>query len=99
MVSHLEVYLRVAGLCVGLAVGVTLYFRSTMTCEKNRRRTNNIMNNWKTTTLGVLTALIAIATGAKEFLSTGSLPDIGLIAASLAAAWGLVMAKDNNARG
>ena len=70
-----------------------------MTCEKNRRRTNNIMNNWKTTTLGVLTALIDLATGAKEFLSTGSLPDIGLIAASLAAAWGLVMAKDNNARG
>jgi hypothetical protein len=57
------------------------------------------MNNWKTTTLGALTAIIAIATGAKEFLSTGSLPDIGLIAASLAAAWGLVMAKDNNARG
>jgi len=70
-----------------------------MTYAKNRRRTNNIMNNWKTTTLGVLTGLIALATGAKEFLSTGSLPDIGLIAASLAAAWGLVMAKDNNARG
>ena len=57
------------------------------------------MRNWKTTTLGALTAIIALATGAKEFLSTGSLPDIGLIAASLAAAWGLVMAKDNNARG
>jgi hypothetical protein len=70
-----------------------------MTFAKNRRSKNNIMRNWKTTTLGVLTALIAIATGAKEFLSTGSLPDIGLIAASLAAAWGLVMAKDNNARG
>jgi hypothetical protein len=69
-----------------------------MTYAKNRRRTNK-MTNWKTTTLGVLTALIAIATGAREFLSTGSLPDIGLIAASLAAAWGLVMAKDNNARG
>jgi hypothetical protein len=57
------------------------------------------MKNWKTTTLGALTAIIAIATGAKEFLSTGSLPDIGLIAASLAAAWGLIVAKDNNARG
>ena len=57
------------------------------------------MNNWKTNTLGALTAIIAIATGAKEFLSTGSLPDIGLIAASLAAAWGLIVAKDNNARG
>jgi len=57
------------------------------------------MNNWKTTTLGVLTALIAIATGAREFLSTGSLPDIGLIAASLAAAWGLIVSKDADARG
>jgi hypothetical protein len=56
------------------------------------------MRNWKTTTLGVLTAIIAIATGAKEFLTTGSIPDVGLIAASLTAAYGLVMAKDNNAR-
>jgi hypothetical protein len=57
------------------------------------------MRNWKTTTLGVLTALIALATGAKEFCPPAALPDIGFIAASLAAAWGLVMAKDNNARG
>ena len=56
------------------------------------------MRNWKTTTLGVLTAIIAIATGAKEFLASGSIPDIGLIAASLMAAWGLIVAKDNNAR-
>jgi hypothetical protein len=56
------------------------------------------MRNWKTTTLGVLTAIIALATGAKEFLASGSIPDIGLIAASLMAAWGLIVAKDNNAR-
>ena len=56
------------------------------------------MRNWKTTTLGVLTAIIAVATGAKEFLASGSIPDIGLIAASVAAAWGLIVAKDNNAR-
>ena len=56
------------------------------------------MRNWKTTTLGILTAIIAIATGAKEFLASGSIPDIGLIAASLTAAYGLVMAKDHNAR-
>ena len=56
------------------------------------------MRNWKTTTLGVLTAIIALATGAKEFLATGSIPDIGLIAASLMAAWGLVLAKDSTAR-
>lgn len=56
------------------------------------------MRNWKTTTIGILTALIALATGAKEFLATGTIPDIGLIAASLMAAWGLVVAKDNDAR-
>jgi hypothetical protein len=56
------------------------------------------MRNWKTTTIGILTALIALATGAKEFLATGSIPDIGLIAASLMAAWGLVVAKDGTAR-
>lgn len=56
------------------------------------------MNNWKTTTIGVLTALIALATGGKEYLATGQIPDIGLIAASLAAAWGLIMAKDGTAR-
>jgi|688.fasta_scaffold178186_5 hypothetical protein len=56
------------------------------------------MRNWKTTTIGILTALIALATGAKEFLATGTIPDIGLIAASLMAAWGLVVAKDGTAR-
>ena len=56
------------------------------------------MRNWKTTTLGILTAIIALATGAREFLASGSIPDIGLIAASLMAAWGLIVAKDNNAR-
>jgi hypothetical protein len=57
------------------------------------------MNNWKTTTLGVLTALIAIGHRRQRISLHRQLPDIGLIAASLAAAWGLVMAKDNNARG
>jgi hypothetical protein len=56
------------------------------------------MRNWKTTSIGILTALIALATGAKEFLATGTCPDIGLIAASLMAAWGLVVAKDGTAR-
>jgi hypothetical protein len=56
------------------------------------------MRNWKTTALGALTIIIAIATGAKEYLATDSLPDLGLIAASLAAGWGLISAKDNSAR-
>ena len=55
-------------------------------------------SNWKTSALGVLTIIIALATGAKEFLATDSLPDLGLIVSSVLAGWGLVQAKDNNAR-
>lgn len=55
-------------------------------------------SNWKTTTLGLLTAAIAIATGAKEYLATGNLPDIGAIAAALAAGWGLIVAKDADSK-
>ena len=56
------------------------------------------MRNWKTNVIAILTALIALMTGTREFLATGSIPDIGLIAASLTAAWGLWMAKDHDAR-
>lgn len=56
------------------------------------------MRNWKTTLLGALTIIIALATGAKEYIATDNLPDLGLIAASLAAGWGLISAKDDNAR-
>jgi hypothetical protein len=56
------------------------------------------MRNWKTTTIGILTGIVALATGTKEFLATGTVPDIGLIAASLMAAWGLIVAKDGTAR-
>jgi hypothetical protein len=56
------------------------------------------MRNWKTTTTGILTILIAIATGAKEYLTTDALPDIGLIVAAVLSGWGLVQAKDNTAR-
>jgi hypothetical protein len=56
------------------------------------------MRNWKTNTIGVLTIFIALATGAKEYLATDSLPDLGLIVAAVLSGWGLVQAKDNNAR-
>jgi hypothetical protein len=56
------------------------------------------MNNWKTTALGAITIAIALLTGAKEYISTDSLPDFGLIAASIVAGWGLITAKDNDAR-
>jgi hypothetical protein len=56
------------------------------------------MRNWKTTTIGVLTIIIAVATGAKEYLATDALPDLGLIVAAVLSGWGLVVAKDNTAR-
>jgi|688.fasta_scaffold13468_8 hypothetical protein len=56
------------------------------------------MRNWKTTTIGILTMLIAIATGGKEYLQTEQIPDLALIITSILAGWGLVQAKDNNAR-
>jgi hypothetical protein len=56
------------------------------------------MQNWKTTALGAITIAIALLTGAKEYISTDTLPDIGLIIASVVAGWGLIVAKDNDAR-
>ena len=55
-------------------------------------------SNWKTSALGVLTIIIALATGAKEYLSTDTLPDLGLIVSSVLAGWGLIAAKDNDSR-
>ena len=55
------------------------------------------MNNWKTTLLGILTIIASLSAAGREFLATGSLPDLGLISASLLAGWGLVMAKDSSA--
>jgi hypothetical protein len=56
------------------------------------------MRNYKTTLLGILTIIASLSTAGREFLANGSIPDLGLIAASLLAGWGLIMAKDNNAR-
>ena len=56
------------------------------------------MRNWKTSALGAITILIALLTGAKEYIATDNLPDVGLIAASIVAGWGLITAKDNDAR-
>ena len=56
------------------------------------------MKNWKTTALGAITITIALLTGVKEYIATDNLPDIGLIIASIVAGWGLVVAKDNDAR-
>ena len=56
------------------------------------------MRNIKTTILGVLTIIASLSTAGREFLANGSVPDLGLITASLLAGWGLIVAKDNNAR-
>ena len=56
------------------------------------------MRNWKTTTTGILAIVIAVASGAKMYLSTGQVPDIGALAAAVMAGWGLVLAKDSTAR-
>jgi hypothetical protein len=56
------------------------------------------MRNYKTTLLGILTIIASLSTAGREFLANGSIPDIGLVGASLLAGWGLVMAKDASAR-
>jgi hypothetical protein len=56
------------------------------------------MRNWKTTLLGILTIIASLSTAGREFLANGSIPDLGLISASLLAGWGLIVAKDNTAR-
>ena len=56
------------------------------------------MRNWKTTTTGVLAIIVAVAGGAKTYLATGQVPDIAALSAAVLAGWGLIVAKDNNAR-
>jgi hypothetical protein len=56
------------------------------------------MRNWKTTTTGILAIVIAVAGGAKAYIGTGQVPDIAALAAAVMAGWGLIVAKDNNAR-
>ena len=52
------------------------------------------MKNWKTSLLGALTIIASLSSAGREFLTTGSLPDFGLITASLLAGWGLITARD-----
>jgi hypothetical protein len=56
------------------------------------------MRNWKTNVLGGLTIIVAVASAAKSYLATGTVPDIAALSTAVLAGWGLVMAKDNNAR-
>jgi hypothetical protein len=56
------------------------------------------MRNYKTTLLGILTIIASLSTAGREFLANGSIPDLGLVTASLLAGWGLIAAKDSTAR-
>lgn len=52
------------------------------------------MNNYRTTALGIVTVLAAVSVAAREFLTTGTMPDLGLLIASVAAGWGLIFSAD-----
>ena len=52
--------------------------------------------NWKTTLLGVFTILAAVSEAGKEFLSSGTLGDMGLLFAAITAGVGLILAKDSS---
>ena len=54
------------------------------------------LNDWKTTLLGVFTILAAVSDAGKEFLTNGTLGDIGLLFAAVTAGVGLILAKDSN---
>ena len=53
------------------------------------------MTNWKTTLAGVLAIIAAVASAAKAYLSTGSIPDITAIGAAVSAGVGLIVAQDS----
>lgn len=52
------------------------------------------MKNWQTNLLGILTIIAAASSAGRDFLTTGQLPDVGLLIASLTAGWGLIAARD-----
>lgn len=56
------------------------------------------MKNWKTTTLGILGIVISVAQAATEFLKTGSVNNVDSLLTQVVLGWGLISAKDNNAR-
>lgn len=56
------------------------------------------MKDPKTTTLGILTLVVAVATAAQQYLSTGTLPDLGMLVTSLTAGWGLIVARDASSK-
>ena len=56
------------------------------------------MNSWKTTGLGIVTILMAIAGAAKMLLDgdAATTPDWNAVIAAVIAGFGLIIARDNN---
>ena len=52
--------------------------------------------SWKTTTAGVLTIVVAVASAGVVWLKTGSLPDFAPVVAAVTAGVGLITARDND---
>ena len=52
--------------------------------------------SWKTTTAGVLSIVVAVASAALVWLKTGGLPDFGPVMAAVTAGVGLIAARDND---
>jgi hypothetical protein len=50
--------------------------------------------NWRTSTLGILTIVAALAGAGKTFLATGQIPDLTAVVAAVMAGIGLVAARD-----
>lgn len=51
--------------------------------------------NWKTTTIGFLTIIVAVGSAALGFLKSGAIPDIGALGAAVMAGVGLIHAADS----
>jgi hypothetical protein len=56
------------------------------------------MRNIKTTILGVITILISALTVVKSVLEGTPVGDLAMHLAAITAGWGLIVAKDNDAR-
>ena len=52
------------------------------------------MNNIKTTMTGILSIVVALASGVLSFLKTGSIPELAPIISAVTAGIGLILAKD-----
>jgi len=52
--------------------------------------------NWKTTTLGILTIVLALANAIYQYLAVGTPPNFATLCAAITAGWGLIHAKDAN---